>query len=387
MNSNEIDPLEQEVQESVGRRVRGLRKAIHLNLVQLAKEIGISQGHLSKIETGKATISIRTLSQICRFFNRPLDYLFHKEEATHIIGTLNVGEGPEKEAVIRFGREVQTRTGGQMSLVRLEADQIGTATNPVEYLRRGIIHMFMDDLLYFRSYVPDFDMLSLPYTFQDLDHHIRFLESPFFREQMQHSLLEQGIRLINPQWNWHRGVSRVLVSRAPVFSPDDVRGKRVRVYNSRAIKAYWEELGAKPVFVPFEDASRALDKEEIDIMPCYRAHAHTMGFCQYARFVTEIGDIPSVICVAMNADKYQMLTPDVQEALVASCDRAGERFSSLVTDTDLDGEARNIEQHSAVYIKTDVRLWQPASRAVRNALMDSGYLSREIWSQINALVR
>lgn len=385
MTIAKTDQIEQDVQKSVGHKVRELRKAMNLNLTQLSEQTGISQGHLSKIETGKTTISIKILSQICQFFNRPLNYLFHREEATHIIGTLNVGEGPEKDAMIWFGKEVQKTTDNLISLVRLEADQVSTATNPVEYLRKGVINMFMDDLVYFRAFVPDFDVFALPYIFTTLEHQIRFLESDFFEKKLRVPLLENGIRFINSRWNWLRGVKRVLVSQKPIFSPADVKGRKIRVSKSRTLKAYWEYLGAKPVFVPFEKANEALGSGEIDIMPCYKAHAYPMGFCRNARFVTEIGDISSMVCVAMNEEKYQLLPPGAQSSLTTACDRAGDKFSSLVMEKNISYEVKNIDENNAVYIKTDTRPWKAPLEQLKKELVRSGNLSEEICRKIDSI--
>jgi len=379
------DRIEQDIQESVGQKVRELRKAMNLNLTHLSKRTGISQGHLSKIETGKTTISIKTLSQICQFFNRPLNYLFHSEVSTHIIGTLNVGDGPEKDTIIWFARQVQKNTDNLISLVRLEADQMGTAVNPVEYLHKGAIHMFMDDLLYFRAYVPDFDVFALPYVFADMDHQIRFLESRFFEEKLRAPLLKNGIRLINPKWNWLRGVERVLVSRKPIFSPADVKGCRVRIFDSEVLKAYWKYLGAIPVFVPFEQANEALGSGEIDIMPSYKAHVYPMGFCRNARFVTEVGDVASVVCVAMNEEKYQLLPPGAQSGLISSCDRAGDKFSTLVMAQAQSGEAKNISENNAVHIKADIRPWQAPLAHIKEKMILEGSLARELCGAIDGM--
>ena len=183
--------FENQIQESVGLKVRDLRKSAGLSSVDLARATGISQGHLSKIETGKATISVKALSQICRHFNRPLNYLFQKEEASYILmGTLNIGEGPEKDTILWLGEELERTTGQMLSLVRLEAHQLGTVTNPVEYLHKGSLHLFMDDLYLFRKYVPEFDLFSLPYLFQDTAQHQSFLGSSIFEERFRDPLLE-----------------------------------------------------------------------------------------------------------------------------------------------------------------------------------------------------
>jgi transcriptional regulator with XRE-family HTH domain len=51
-----------------------------LTTTTLAGQAGISQSQLSKLENGKAAISILTLTELSRIFDRPLSYLFQKDE-------------------------------------------------------------------------------------------------------------------------------------------------------------------------------------------------------------------------------------------------------------------------------------------------------------------
>ncbi|WDP90434.1 MAG: TRAP transporter substrate-binding protein DctP [Desulfobacter sp.] len=382
MAQETADQSELRIQESVGSKIRELRKAKGLSLIQLSGHIGISQGHLSKIETGKAAISIKALSLICRFFRRPVDYLFQKEETTHIIGTLNLGEGPEKESVIRLAKDVRSATDGQLSLVRLEADQLGGGVNPVEHLKNGSIHLFMDDLALFRACVPDFDLFALPYIFPAMDHQLRFLASDFFRDNFTRPLTDQGVRFINPRWNWFRGVERVLVSRTPVFSPADIRGRRVRIYESEVLKLYWRLMGAEPVSVHWEDLNRAFDEGEIDVIPCHKSHVYPMGFSRQAKYVTRIGDMPDIVCVAMNEARYRMLCPGSQEALTACSDKTGDIFTGLAQEKNEPYESMNIRENSAAYIRVDHRPWQaPVKEALKRSVA-SGLLSGTVVSAL-----
>lgn len=79
-----IDKLAQEalIQKNIGKRIQQLRKEKKLNTVTLAEKSGISQGQLSKIENGKATISIKNLAAICRVLDHPVSDLFQSEGRT-----------------------------------------------------------------------------------------------------------------------------------------------------------------------------------------------------------------------------------------------------------------------------------------------------------------
>ena len=82
MPGNVKDKVVQEtfIQENVGLKIKTLRGVKDLKTVTLASKAGISQGQLSKIENGKATISIKNLTRLCNVLEIPLSFLFQTED-------------------------------------------------------------------------------------------------------------------------------------------------------------------------------------------------------------------------------------------------------------------------------------------------------------------
>ncbi|NOU93854.1 helix-turn-helix domain-containing protein [Paenibacillus sp. LMG 31456] len=64
----------------IGGNIKRLRKLHMLNQIEFAKRIGISQGSLSDIESGKCSPSIETVVSIYRSFNCSLEILLLGEE-------------------------------------------------------------------------------------------------------------------------------------------------------------------------------------------------------------------------------------------------------------------------------------------------------------------
>ena len=137
MNQIHKGNQEARIQQLIGRKIRELRKSERISSTRLSGQVGISQGQLSKIENGKITISIKTLSKLCQAFNRPLSYLFQEEdELPHVLGTLNISNGPEKEGFKYFAEKVKEATRNRISLVVLEAKQVGVASSQAESLQK-----------------------------------------------------------------------------------------------------------------------------------------------------------------------------------------------------------------------------------------------------------
>lgn len=65
-----------EIDDRVGPEIRALRKARDLTLAVLSKETGLSQGHLSQIERGLSSPSIKALHQISRALGVTISWFF-----------------------------------------------------------------------------------------------------------------------------------------------------------------------------------------------------------------------------------------------------------------------------------------------------------------------
>ncbi|WP_085121214.1 TRAP transporter substrate-binding protein DctP [Tistlia consotensis] len=376
---------EAEIQRSVGARIRELRLSLSMKSVELARQAGISQSQLSKIETGKATLSIKVLSRLCEVLNRPLYYLFQNEEnVPRVLGTLSTVEGPERLAFSWFAEELERRTEGRISLIPLSASQLGSGTDQVQRLAEGVIDMFIEDLSHYSPLAPPLGFLAVPYSFASFEHLRAFLTSRHFDEAVRRPLLDHNIRLLNTRWSWRRGIELALVGRETVIQPRDVRGRRVRVPDSGPAAAFWARLGATPVVMPWHEVGQALAREQIDLLPTHKTHITPLGLCRHARYVTLLGDISMAIGVAVNEAKFQALPPTVQDAVVGTSMEAGERFTSRVIEAEKDNEVRNIAENDAVYLKVNLKPWQAAAAKAREDLVGRGILDRATLAAIEA---
>ncbi|MEM7276555.1 MAG: XRE family transcriptional regulator [Pseudomonadota bacterium] len=104
------EPLENALEQAIGRQVRYYRKQLGMNLVDLGKATDLSQGMISKIENGLTSPSLATISALSSALNVPVTALFRtfdeQRDAVHV----KSGEGLTIE---RRG----TRAGHQYQLL------------------------------------------------------------------------------------------------------------------------------------------------------------------------------------------------------------------------------------------------------------------------------
>lgn len=79
----------------IGERIRLLRKAKGLTQAEFSESINISVNFLSEVETGKKSLSVENLQNLCRIHEISADYILfgHSEQSTEesemIISELN----------------------------------------------------------------------------------------------------------------------------------------------------------------------------------------------------------------------------------------------------------------------------------------------------------
>lgn len=384
--AEQTDDLEKRIQQRVGDRIRELRQAGGITAVALSRKAGLSQGQLSKIENGKAKLSIKTLASLCRVLDRPVGYLFQSfDEMPRVLGTLTTVKGPENEGIQWFAKEVRKLVAGKLQLIPLRPSQIGSAGAQVDQLKEGLIDLFVEEPFYYSKFVKGFTVFALPYAFNSEKQRQAFLNSGIFRQQLHEPLRQAGIRLINRQWNWLRGLEWVLASNRPLVVPEDLRGLKVRVIENRMMQRFWQALDARPVTVPWSEVGEALRSGDIDVLPTHKAHLYPLRFCRYTRFVSLLGDLPPVLSVAVNEPKYRILTPEIQHALLEACDRAGAFFSRHVQQCEIENEQLNIRRFKAAYLRVSLDPWHEAAERVRRDLLAEGLLDSDAAAAIDAV--
>ena len=86
----------------VGQRVKETRKILHLQQQQMAEAIGISSGHLSEIESGKANPNADFLIKLSNLYNVSVEYIIHGR------GEMFYDDGKTKEKSFDFNENLDT---------------------------------------------------------------------------------------------------------------------------------------------------------------------------------------------------------------------------------------------------------------------------------------
>lgn len=376
-----------ETELEIGRRIREARKALGLRQSDLADRVGISGSHLSDIERGALMPTIPTLRRLCDALGRPLEYALVDRPEARALGTVIYRMSIEALSAQHFADRVAEKTGDQVS-IRIYRQAIpGEIYDQVRGLADGSIHLLIDDLLSLEHYAPLCGVVFQPYFFGDAAHYRRFLNSALFQTQVRERLLSHGIRLLNPLDRHPAASSELLFSTFPVFTPDDLRGRRWRTYASDVAIALREKLGAVPVHTFWNEGAERLRSGEIEafLMPAH--HHASVDLHTAARYATllDYGYAPGLV-IAINEHEYQKLPPDVQAVLAEAvgeteahfCQAVEERANAYIHDLPI--------RHGVAVIRDNQAIWRARFQdALREVCLDAGHLDAATYEELQAL--
>jgi TRAP-type C4-dicarboxylate transport system substrate-binding protein len=371
----------------IGCRIREARKAMGLRQSDLSEIAGLPASHLSDIEREAITPTIPTLRKIGQALNRPLEYFFQEDDdRPRSLGMVIHRTSIGGQAAARFAQLVEDKTGGDIRLRIYHCAALGTAREQVESMAEGAIHLYIDEPLCFERYAELCGPVFLPYFFYDRGHYHRFLRSTIFQEHIYQKLLDNGIRLLNPASTWECGSFEVLFSTDPIFTPDELVGRRFRSYASDAAVALRRALGAEPVVVEWEQIYKAFKEDLIDTLLVPAAYFYSLQIHKLARHATLLSyDYTLNLTVAISEREYHKLSPSVQHVLTEAIEETGVYCTQLTSEQTVIDLERLSEEHGLPVIHPDPAAWRNSFAAAIRQICDEGLLAHEMYEELQSL--
>jgi TRAP-type C4-dicarboxylate transport system substrate-binding protein/DNA-binding XRE family transcriptional regulator len=372
---------------TIGTRVRAARKSLNLRQADLADRVGMAGSHLSDIERGVLMPTIPTLEKISEALNRPLEYFFSvTSDQPRALGTVIFRVSIGDLSARRFAELVYEKTGGELS-IQIYHQPTSDTYELVKGLVEGSIHIFIDDLSSLDRYAPLCSVVLQPYFFRDAAHYDRFLKSALFQREVREKLLANGIRILNPLINHEQHAVELLFSRAPVFTPADLIGRKYRSYASDVADAVRRELGAEPVRVIWNRSVDAFEQGTIDLFLMPARHYTSLDLHSVARYSTVIDyGYAANMVIAINDREYNKLAPGLQQVLLEAVEETERHFSAAVAAHTSHYLTQLPIEHGVPVIQPDQSIWRERySSALRTICLNQGYLAPDLYEELQAL--
>ena len=227
---------------------------------------------------------------------------------------LGIEHGPDHpytQAMGRFSTLVGEKTAGKVDVKLYPSAQLGSATEMIEGLKIGSLDLVLTAPAYFRSYVPEMDVLLIPFLIENADHYEKVMAGKV-GQFITNGLGERGF--INLAY-YYGGMRHFTNNRKPIHTLDDMKGLKMRVPGLPVIIKSFEKFGVLPTPVPFSDLYTALQTGMVDAQENPVAQIDDSKFYEVQKYLSLSDHQVTPVGLVIGKQSYEKLPAKFQKAL------------------------------------------------------------------------
>jgi len=271
---------------------------------------------------------------------------------------LTAAEGtPEVVASKEFAKILERRSGGAMRADVLAGGLAGGERDIVEGQQLGTIQMSVVS-----GIIQNFDrammILEYEFLFKNEDHVRKVMNGPIGEKINQRLIDKSKLRKLAIFMR----TPRLLTTRKPVNSVEDLKGMKIRVPEMPARVALWRAMGASPTPLAFPEVFTALQLGTIDGQENPIGLIYSSRFYEVVKYLALTNHVYGFMVLTVAEEFYKGLTPQQKSWVDESAKEAAAFNDKYVKETEADFMSKVTK--TMTVSKPDVRAWRDATKDV-----------------------
>jgi tripartite ATP-independent transporter DctP family solute receptor len=178
---------------------------------------------------------------------------------------LKLGHGldvthPVHKAMEYMAQLVATNSKGRARIDIYPSEQLGSERELIEQLQLGSVAMTKTSTSPLESFIPAMSVYAIPYLFRDEEHAWKVFLGDIGK-RILHDGEEKGLKGL---CYYDAGFRSFYMRDKPVNSPEDLKGKKIRVQKSKTSMKTIEALGASPTPIDWGELYTSLAQGMVD---------------------------------------------------------------------------------------------------------------------------
>jgi len=236
---------------------------------------------------------------------------------------LKLGHGldtghPVHKAMLHMKERLEALSGGQVTVDIYPSSVLGSEVQCIEQLQGGYLAMTKTSAAAMENFIPTMGVYGLPYIFRDADHYWNVLTG-----EVGQDLLKAGEEKFLRGLCYYDGGSRNFYTKEkPIRTPDDLKGLKIRVQNSKTAMGMVKALGGAPTPIAWGELYSALAQGTVDGAennpPSFTSNKH-YEVCKHFTLNAH-SRVPDILM--MSAKVWDKLDPQVQAWVQQAADES-----------------------------------------------------------------
>ncbi len=209
------------------------------------------------------------------------------------LGYDHTNDHPTGLAMVKFGQLIEEYTNGDYKVKLYANGQLGDERKLLEQVQNGVLDMTKTATVLMTTYAREYSVLVMPYLFKNSDHFIQVMHGPIGQD-FKMLTADKGLVVLAFLYDEPRSYYTV---NKEIISPEDLKGKKIRVINSADAINVAKVMGATPTPLPWGEVYTSLQQGVVDgaeggpsALTLYK-HGDVAKFFSNTQHVTYPGEI------------------------------------------------------------------------------------------------
>jgi len=278
---------------------------------------------------------------------------------TITVASLLGDDKPETRIWVKIGELVEAKLPGQFKFNIVKNGALGGEKEVAEGTRLGSIHASLSTVSSLSGWVPELQILDLPFLFRDSDH-VRKTVSGDVGSDLKSKLAAQNF-VVGDFINYG---ARHLLTKEPVTRPEQLKGKKIRVIQSPLHTKLWSAFGTAPVGIPITETYNALSTGVADAMDLTKSAYAGFKLYEVVPYMTETGHIWASGVVFYASGFWNQLN-DEQKAVFQEASREGAAyFDELIVEDEKASVEQSLKNGGKLLKPEAFEEWQRGAQGV-----------------------
>ena len=177
-------------------------------------------------------------------------YLGHTLPQTH----------PVHKGIVEFQKALEKKSDGKLKVKIFPDAQLGSEREVLELLQIGSVAATKVSAATLSNFVPEYNVLGIPYLFRDKQHQFDVLEGDIGK-----SILQKGSKFwLRGLCYYDAGSRSFYTSKKAIRTPDDLEGLKIRVMNNQMAINMVNSMGGSATPLAYGELYTAIQQGVVD---------------------------------------------------------------------------------------------------------------------------
>ncbi|HYL81957.1 MAG TPA: TRAP transporter substrate-binding protein [Candidatus Acidoferrum sp.] len=219
---------------------------------------------------------------------------------------------PYTLGMIRYAQLVKERTKGRVAIQVHHSRELGDERQVVEGLQLGTIHLTVTSTGPLGGFVPEMNVVDLPFLFRNSEHAYKVLDGEIGRDLLNKF---DGIGIKGLAF-WENGFRHITSAKKPIREPGDLKSLKIRVMENKVHQAAFRQLGADATPMAWGEVFTSLQQGLLDAQENPIPIIYTFKLNEVQRYLSLTGHVYSPAPLLMSKKTWDRLPPEIQKVML-----------------------------------------------------------------------